>query len=483
MKNAITPTREEDFPQWYQQVIKQADLAESSEVRGCMVIKPYGYALWENIQAELDSIFKQQGHKNAYFPLLIPLKNLEKEAEHVAGFAKECAVVTHHRLIEKAGKLIPDGKLEQPFVIRPTSETIIGDCFAKWIDSYRDLPLKINQWANVMRWEMRTRLFLRTSEFLWQEGHTVHESANEAQAMTQQMIETYRDFCHDFLALPVILGEKTKAERFPGALNTYCIEAMMQDKKALQAGTSHFLGQVFAKAANIGFSNRNGERELAWTTSWGVSTRLIGALIMAHSDDDGLVLPPKIAPEHIVIMPIIRKNSTEVLDACYALAEELSKLEWLGQKLRVHVDAKESQGSKHWQWLKKGVPIRLEIGPRDLEQASAMLARRDQAIKESVRLSDLPHLIPELLSRIQENIYQQAVERQKTNTITITEWQPDLVAAPGFYIAYATDSEAMERAIAELGLSARCMLKSAEEGKCIFTGETTNIKIVFAKAY
>jgi len=482
-KTAISPTRAEDFPQWYQQVIKAADLAENSEVRGCMVIKPYGYALWERLQAELDQRFKRLGHENAYFPLLIPLKNLEKEAEHVAGFAKECAVVTHHRLIEQDGSLIPDGKLEEPFVIRPTSETIIGDCFAKWIDSYRDLPLKINQWANVMRWEMRTRLFLRTSEFLWQEGHTVHETDAEAKAMTKQMIETYKDFCEQFLALPVLVGEKTQAERFPGAVNTYCIEAMMQDQKALQAGTSHFLGQVFAKASNIMFNNRAGEREFAWTTSWGVSTRLIGALIMAHSDDDGLNLPPTIAPQQVVIMPVLRDDSTEVMQACQELATAIAQKTWQGQAIRVHIDTKDTKGSKHWQWLKKGVPVRIELGPRDLKHASAMLARRDQTEKTACKITEIPNLISDILSEIQQNIWDKALKNQTENTFELTEWAPELLTKPGFYVAYAEDTKAMETAISELGYTARCIIEAETIGACIFTQQATKQKIVFAKAY
>lgn len=483
--SAINPSRQENFPQWYQEVIKASDMAEQSSVRGCMVIKPWGYAVWENIQSELDARFKKQGHKNAYFPLLIPLKNLEKEAEHVAGFAKECAVVTHHRLIAEQGKLIPDGKLEEPLVIRPTSETIIGECFANWVDSYRDLPLKINQWANVMRWEMRTRLFLRTSEFLWQEGHTAHETANDAQAMTQQMINTYEDFCKNWLALPVIVGQKTQAERFPGAVQTLCIEAMMQDKKALQAGTSHFLGQTFAKAANITFNNRQGELELAWTTSWGVSTRLIGAVVMAHSDDDGLVLPPTIAPEQVVIMPVFRKNvdPKPVELMCEQIAQQLRNLTWQGHNLRVHVDYTESKGGKHWQWIKKGVPIRIEIGPRDLEQGAAMLARRDQNNKETVELQAISSWVLEALPSIQLNIFNRAHMLQQENTYEIIEWNKSLVENPGFYICYANDCPEMEQAISNTSLTARCILHADEPGKCIFTQNSTNTKIIFAKAY
>ena len=322
-QTAISPTRAENFPDWYQSVIKGADLAENSPVRGCMIIKPWGYALWEKMQKVLDTRFKELGHQNAYFPLLIPLSFLQKEADHIEGFAKECAVVTHHRLEEKDGKLVPAGELEEPLIIRPTSETIIGDAFSKWVSSYRDLPILINQWANVMRWEMRTRMFLRTSEFLWQEGHTAHATETEAREETAQMLEVYKWFSEEFLAMPVFDGEKTPEEKFPGAENTYTIEAMMQSKKALQSGTSHYLGQNFAKGSNITFTNQNGETEYAYTTSWGVSTRLIGGLIMAHSDDDGLVIPPRIAPKQVVILPFLGKGNDEKV---LSKAQELKKI-------------------------------------------------------------------------------------------------------------------------------------------------------------
>src|SRR5215210_3686071 len=327
-KTAITPRRDQDFPEWYQQVIRAADLAENSDVRGCMVIKPWGYGVWEKMQRALDGMFKATGHKNAYFPLFIPLSYLEKEAAHVEGFAKECAVVTHHRLeVGPDGKLVPTGELEEPLIVRPTSETIIGAMFAKWVESYRDLPLLINQWANVVRWEMRTRLFLRTAEFLWQEGHTAHATDVEAVEETMRMLDVYADFAEHDMAMPVIKGEKTAGERFPGAVDTYCIEAMMQDRKALQAGTSHFLGQNFARAQDIQFQDANGQEVFAWTTSWGVSTRLVGALIMTHSDDDGLVLPPRLAPKHVVILPIYRSDDerTAVLEYCNALKRDLEQ--------------------------------------------------------------------------------------------------------------------------------------------------------------
>ncbi|MFM8172844.1 MAG: aminoacyl--tRNA ligase-related protein, partial [Pirellulaceae bacterium] len=361
-KTAISPTRTEDYPEWYQQVIKAADLAENSPVRGCMVIKPWGYALWENMQRVLDRKFKETGHQNAYFPLFIPMSYLEKEAEHVEGFAKECAVVTHHRL-EPDGKggLRPAGPLEEPLIVRPTSETIIGEMYARWVQSYRDLPILINQWANVVRWEMRTRLFLRTAEFLWQEGHTVHATAEEAMEETRRMLDVYADFAENTMAVPVVRGEKTPKERFPGAVNTFSIEAMMQDRKALQAGTSHFLGQNFAKAQQIRYQDPQGELVYAWTTSWGVSTRLIGALIMTHSDDDGLVLPPRLAPAHVVILPIYRDDAqrTEVLEYCHKLKQQIAALRYDDQPLRVEMDDRDLRGGeKKWYHVRRGVPIR-----------------------------------------------------------------------------------------------------------------------------
>ena len=382
-KTAITPTREENYPEWYQQVIKAADLAETSPVRGCMVIKPWGYAIWENIQKELDRRFKATGHKNAYFPLFIPMRYLQKEADHVDGFAKECAVVTHSRLeADENGQLQPAGPLDEPLIVRPTSETIIGELFAKWVQSYRDLPLLINQWANVVRWEMRTRLFLRTSEFLWQEGHTVHATEEEAMEETRTMLDVYADFSEKYLAMPVIKGEKTEAERFPGAVSTYSIEAMMQDKKALQAGTSHFLGQNFAKSSSIKFLNAESKEEYAWTTSWGVSTRLVGGLIMTHSDDDGLVLPPAIAPAHIVILPVTPKPDSReaVLEYCRNLKQSLEAQSYLDEPIRVELDDRDIRGGeKTWSWVKKGVPVRIEVGPRDMEKDAVFYAKKRQS--------------------------------------------------------------------------------------------------------
>src|SRR5471030_337893 len=353
-QTAITPTREQDFPEWYQQVVRAADLAENSDVRGCMVIKPWGYGIWENMQRALDAMFKATGHKNAYFPLFIPLSYLQKEAEHVEGFAKECAVVTHHRLeVNADGKLVPASPLSEPLVVRPTSETIIGASYAKWVQSYRDLPILINQWANVVRWEMRPRLFLRTTEFLWQEGHTVHETEAEARAETKQMLEVYEKFVRDHLAIPVYSGEKSEGERFPGAVQTLAIEAMVQDRKAIQAGTSHFLGQNFSRASGIQFQNREGKQEFGWTTSWGISTRLIGTVLMAHADDDGLVLPPRIAPAQVVILPITPKPETR--DAVFAAADHLAaqlcaQTAFGGEPVSVEVDKRDlGGGTKNWE--------------------------------------------------------------------------------------------------------------------------------------
>src|SRR5262245_30893929 len=412
-QTAITPTRADNYQDWYQEVIKAADLAENSDVKGCMVIKPWGYALWENIQRGLDGMFKDTGHVNAYFPLFIPVSFLEKEAAHVEGFAKECAVVTHHRLEARGGKLVPVGELEEPLVVRPTSETIIGASFARWVQSYRDLPLLINQWANIVRWEMRTRIFLRTTEFLWQEGHTAHATREEAVEETLKMLGVYAEFAEQWMAMPVIQGEKTAGERFPGAVTTYCIEAMMQDRKALQAGTSHFLGQNFAKASNIQFLDQNNKQVHAWTTSWGVSTRLIGGMIMAHGDDNGLVVPPKLAPAHAVILPVIPKpdDRTRVLDYCTRLQRELRAVEFAGRPVRVELDARDLRGGdKAWQWVKKGVPIRIEIGPRDIEKDSVFFGRRDKSPKDkaSMQRAEFVGKVAGILQDIQDTLYANA---------------------------------------------------------------------------
>src|SRR6476659_5328730 len=414
-QSAITPTRAENFPEWYQQVFKAADLAENSDVRGCMVIKPWGYAIWENIQRRLDAMFKATGHENAYFPLFIPMSFLEKEAKHVEGFAKECAVVTHHRL-EPDGKgglqPAPSAKLEEPLIVRPTSETIIGATFARWVQSYRDLPILINQWANVVRWELRTRLFLRTTEFLWQEGHTVHANEAEAREETMRMLDVYADFAEHAMAMPVIKGEKTAGERFPGAVSTYTIEAMMQDRKALQAGTSHFLGQNFAKAQNIKYQDVNGQEVLAWTTSWGVSTRLIGGLVMTHSDDDGLALPPKLAPAHVVILPIYRNDEekAEVMPYCATLERELTTHLYAGEPVRVKMDNRDIRGGeKKWQWVKRGVPIRVEIGPRDIAGGKVFYGRRDSPGKFEAPREIFVAQIAKTLEEIQIALHQRAL--------------------------------------------------------------------------
>ncbi|HPF09698.1 MAG TPA: proline--tRNA ligase, partial [Candidatus Cloacimonadota bacterium] len=426
-RTAIEPTREQNYAEWYQQVIKAADLAENSDVRGCMVIKPWGYAIWENIQKVLDGMFRETGHRNAYFPIFIPKSYFEKEAEHVEGFAKECAVVTHSRLEDDGnGGLKVAGELTEPYIVRPTSETIIGASFAKWVNSYRDLPLLINQWANIVRWEMRTRLFLRTAEFLWQEGHTVHETEADAMDETRKMLEVYARFASEYLAIPVITGEKTESEKFPGAVNTYCIEAMMQDKKALQSGTSHFLGQNFAKASGIKFQGRNGDFDFAWTTSWGVSTRLIGALIMAHSDDNGLALPPKIAPSHIAIIPIYRDaaEQEQVMGMCKEIEGLFHKEYFEDIRLYTELDDRDLTGSeRNWYWIKKGIPLRIEVGPRDVVSGSVMLARRDQDARDkiSVTMAELKDRVLASLSDMQQGYYQRALQFRIENTIKIDD--------------------------------------------------------------
>ncbi len=494
-RTAITPTREENYPEWYQQVIKAADLAETSPVRGCMVIKPWGYAIWENIQKELDKRFKATGHKNAYFPLFIPMRYLQKEADHVDGFAKECAVVTHSRLEADAnGQLQPAGPLDEPLIVRPTSETIIGELFAKWVQSYRDLPLLINQWANVVRWEMRTRLFLRTSEFLWQEGHTVHATEDEAMEETRTMLEVYADFSETYLAMPVIKGEKTEAERFPGAVSTYSIEAMMQDKKALQAGTSHFLGQNFAKSSSIKFLNAESKEEHAWTTSWGVSTRLVGGLIMTHSDDDGLVLPPAIAPAHVVILPVTPKPESRdsVLDYCRDLKQALEAQSYLGEPIRVELDDRDIRGGeKTWSWVKKGVPVRIEVGPRDMEKDSVFYARRDKAVKDKVSQEKASFVseISTLLENIQNNLFQQAKAFQKSHTQTIDnkeDFEAYFADEDAGYasVGFCLDSQLEDELAKRLKITVRCIPNDTESETvpCIFTGKDGK-RVIFARSY
>ncbi len=498
-KTAISPTREENYPEWYQAVLKAADLAEHAPVRGCMIIKPWGYSLWENIQRILDERFKQTGHLNAYFPLLIPLSFLEKEAAHVDGFSKECAVVTHHRLEKNsAGKLVPAGPLEEPLVIRPTSEMIIGHCFAKWIDSYRDLPLLINQWANVVRWEMRTRLFLRTTEFLWQEGHTAHASKEEAEIEARTMLDIYFDFAQNVLAMPVIRGEKTASERFPGAVATYTIEAMMQDKKALQAGTSHFLGQNFSRSCDIQFQNVQGQKEYAWTTSWGATTRLIGGVVMTHGDDDGLILPPRIASAHLTIIPIIHNAEQRgtLLQECQRLTDLLSRVDYAGRPITVHIDTRDLRGGeKSWSWIKKGVPLRLEIGLREIEEKRYTLFRRDRPHKEKIVLTqeELIVSLPSILSDIQKGLLTKAQTFINQNTFRIDQKKDfyDFFSASeeqsrGFVLSHWNGDPSIEKEIKEtLNVTIRCIPIDlpAEEGVCLFTGDKSPCRVLFAKAY
>jgi len=505
VKTAISPKRAQDYPVWYQEVVREADLAENSDVRGCMVIKPWGYGIWENMQQALNRMFKATGHKNAYFPLFIPLSYLAKEAEHVEGFAKECAVVTHHRL-EAApdGGLrpAPSAQLTEPLVVRPTSETIIGASFAKWVKSYRDLPILINQWANVVRWEMRTRLFLRTAEFLWQEGHTAHETEAEARDETNKMLKVYAEFARDYMAVPVFTGEKTEGERFPGAVQTLCIEAMMQDRKALQAGTSHFLGQNFAKSSGIRFLSRENKEELAWTTSWGVSTRLIGCLIMVHADDDGMIMPPRLSPTHVVILPITPKPETRdaVIKAARELAEQIRAQYFNRAPIDVEVDERDLPGgAKSWEWVKKGVPVRIELGPRDLEKGSVALYRRDQGVKDKTfpAAADAVSSLPALLQEIQDSLYQRALTLREQHTKKIDSkeefyafFTPKNRDKPeihgGFALSHFNGSPAVEEQLKnDLKVTVRCIPHDldAEPGTCIFTGEPSRQRVIFAKAY
>jgi prolyl-tRNA synthetase len=501
-KAAITPTRAEDYPEWYQQVIKHSDLAEKSPVRGCMAIKPWGYAIWENIKQVLDNMFKDTGVKNAYFPLFIPLSFLEKEAEHVEGFAKECAVVTHHRLEKGSdGGLIPAGQLNEPLIVRPTSETIIGDSFSRWVGSYRDLPVLINQWANVVRWEMRTRMFLRTSEFLWQEGHTAHATKDEAIVRTKMMLDIYESLAKDYLAMPVIKGRKTPSERFPGAVDTMCIEAMMQDRKALQAGTSHFLGQNFARASDIKFQSAEEKEEYAWTTSWGVSTRLIGGLIMTHSDDDGIILPPKIASSHVVLLPIIRKleDRPKVMEFTESLAKELKEKFYGFRRVEVEIDDRDIGGARGWDWIKKGIPLRIEIGPRDIAENSVFVGRRDQEHHHKTSL-ERNHFVAEIttiLDEIQKNLFERAVSFKREHTIKIDKtgrfkefFTPENPEKPeihgGFVLSHWCGSDECESRIKEdLSVTIRCIPfdMENEKGECVYCGQPSTNRVVFAKAY
>ena len=486
----LTP-RATDYSKWYNELVVKADLAEQSAVRGCMVIKPYGYAIWETIQAELDRRFKENGVKNAYFPLLIPKSFLSREAEHVEGFAKECAVVTHHRLMndpEGKGVVVdPKARLEEELIIRPTSETIIWSTYKNWISSYRDLPILCNQWCNVMRWEMRTRLFLRTAEFLWQEGHTAHATEEEAENYAATMLDVYADFAEKVMAIPVVKGVKSPNERFAGALNTYSIEAMMQDGKALQAGTSHFLGQNFAKSFDVTFLNKENKFEYVWATSWGVSTRLMGALIMTHSDDNGLVLPPNLAPTQVVIVPIFKKQEQldELMAKLNPLADELKKL-----GIRVQVDAsdKATPGFKFAEYELKGVPLRIAMGGRDLENGTIELARRDTLTKETVAFDGIVETIKNLLKEIQDNIYQKALNFRIENTREVDTWEDfkEEIKKPGFLLCHWDGTpETEEKIKAETKATIRCIPLEGDKtpGKCIYTGKPSSQRVIFAIAY
>jgi len=491
MSKKLTP-RSEDYSKWYNELVVKADLAENSGVRGCMVIKPYGYAIWEKMQAALDTMFKETGHENAYFPLFIPKSYLSKEASHVDGFAKECAVVTHYRLKndENGNGIIvdPDAKLEEELIVRPTSETIIWDTYRRWIQSYRDLPILINQWANVVRWEMRTRLFLRTAEFLWQEGHTAHATKQEAIEEAERMMNVYATFAEEFMAVPVIKGLKTASERFAGAEETYCIEALMQDGKALQAGTSHYLGQNFAKAFDVKYATKEGKQEYVWATSWGVSTRLMGALVMTHSDDQGLVLPPKLAPIHVVIVPIY-KGEEQLETLAEYVKPYITDLRAKG--LTVKFDDRDTlkPGFKFAEYEQKGVPVRIAIGARDIENGTFEVARRDLLSKESVNADQLTSYIVELLDDIQKTIYQKALDYRSSHITEVNSYEEfkDILETKGGFIAAHWDgTPESEAAIQEeTKATIRCIPLDAKEekGSCIYSGKPSKMRVLFAKAY
>jgi len=485
-------SREEDYSKWYNELVIKADMAENSGVRGCMVIKPYGYAIWEKMQAELDRMFKETGHQNAYFPLFIPKSYFSKEASHVDGFAKECAVVTHYRLknAEDGSGIIvdPEAKLEEELIVRPTSETIIWDTYRKWIQSYRDLPILVNQWANVVRWEMRTRLFLRTAEFLWQEGHTAHATEKEAIVEAEKMMNVYADFAENFMAIPVVKGTKTESERFAGALETYCIEALMQDGKALQAGTSHFLGQNFAKAFDVKFADKDGKLNYVWATSWGVSTRLIGALIMTHSDDNGLVLPPNLAPNQVVIVPIYRKE--EEFEAVNEVAENLMK-ELRSKGIRVKYDNRDTHkpGWKFNEYELKGVPVRIAIGPKDVEKGTVELARRDTLTKEFIKREDVVEKVVSLMTEIQDNLFKKASafkDEHITEVSSYDEFKEVLKTKGGFVLAHWDGTAETEEMVKnETKATIRCIPLDGQDeaGTCVFTGKPSSRKVLFAQAY
>tara|TARA_B100000768_G_scaffold167013_1_gene170810 strand:- start:390 stop:1865 length:1476 start_codon:yes stop_codon:yes gene_type:complete len=483
--------RSEDFSKWYNELVLKADLAEHSDVRGCMIIKPYGYAIWEKIKDQLDVMFKETGHQNAYFPLLIPKSYLSKEAAHVEGFAKECAVVTHYRLKNSkdgSGVVVdPDAKLEEELIIRPTSETIIWNTYKKWIQSYRDLPILVNQWANVVRWEMRTRLFLRTSEFLWQEGHTAHATKLEAVEETEKMLDVYAKFVQNFMAVPVIKGVKSENERFAGAEETYCIEALMQDGKALQAGTSHFLGQNFAKAFDVTFADKQGKKNHVWATSWGVSTRLMGALIMTHSDDQGLVLPPKLSPIQVVIVPIYKNEEQLGIISKYAhkLKKDLSEL---NISVKFDDDENKKPGWKFAEYEMKGVPLRIAVGPRDMENKTVELARRDNLTKSTVEQEGLPKLLLDTLDTIQEELFSKAnlfLNENTTKAESIDQMNHILNTKGGFIEAFWNGDSKAEQKIKDLTKATiRCIpLKDSKSGNCVLTGEPNSKIVIFARAY
>ena len=491
MSKGITK-RSEDYSQWYNDIVKRADLAEHSSVRGCMVIKPYGYSIWEKMQQQLDRMFKETGHSNAYFPLFVPKSYLSKEAAHVEGFAKECAVVTHYRLKnsdEEGGGVIvdPEAKLEEELIVRPTSETVIWNSYKNWIQSYRDLPILVNQWANVVRWEMRTRLFLRTAEFLWQEGHTAHSTADEAVFETKQMLDVYGTFAEEFMAMPVVKGVKSESEKFPGAIDTYSIEALMQDGKALQSGTSHFLGQNFAKAFDVKFADKEGKLEYVWGTSWGVSTRLMGALIMAHSDDNGLVLPPKLAPIQVVIVPIYRNDEQKS-----AISEQAEKIvaDLRKRGISVKFDDRDTHkpGWKFAEYELKGVPVRLAIGPKDLENGTVEVARRDTFEKQFVNMDGIVDHIDTLLEDIQNNIYKKALDFRAENTYSADNWEQfkELIEKGGFISAHWDGTvETEEKIKEETKATIRCIpLDQVEEaGTCVYSGQPSKGRVLFARAY
>jgi len=491
MANSLI-SRSENYSQWYNDLVVKADLAENSAVRGCMVIKPYGYAIWEKIQSELDRRFKETGHVNAYFPLFIPKSFLSKEAEHFEGFAKECAVVTHHRLKTDPngnGLIVdPDAKLEEELIVRPTSETIIWNTYKNWIHSYRDLPLLINQWANVVRWEMRTRLFLRTSEFLWQEGHTAHATEKEAIEEAQKILQLYTDFTEQFMSIPVIKGVKSANERFAGAVETFCIEAMMQDGKALQMGTSHFLGQNFAKAFDVTFVDNNNQLQYVWATSWGVSTRLMGALIMTHSDDNGLVLPPNLAPFQVIIVPIY-KNEKQLADISFVADKIMADLKKAGISVKYDNDDTKKPGWKFADYELKGVPVRIAIGPRDLENETAEIARRDTLSKETIPMRNITRYVHELMKLIQNNIYEKALSFRNKNTFRLNKWSDfiEVLDNSGGFISAHWDGtpETEEKIKEETKATIRCIPFDSveEEGKCIYSGRPSTRRVLFARSY